>query len=51
MVDGRDLPLFDADLESQKKPSSVEALIDHVNQAGRLDFLSRPNSTMESRVR
>ena len=40
MVDGRDLPLFDADLESQKKPSSVEALIDHVNQADALIFVT-----------
>ena len=30
IIDGRDLPLFDADLESQQKPPSVEAMIDQV---------------------
>lgn len=40
VVDGRELPLFDADLESQPKPRSVQIMIDQVDRADALIFVT-----------
>ncbi len=40
IIDGRDLPLFDADLEGAEKPPAVEELVHQVNQADALIFVT-----------
>ncbi|MEE3331439.1 MAG: NADPH-dependent FMN reductase [Myxococcota bacterium] len=40
LVDGRDLPLYDQDLDGEEKPASVRVLLDHISAADGLLFVS-----------
>lgn len=39
-TDGRDLPLYDQDLDTEDKPASVQALLDQINEADALLFVT-----------
>ena len=40
IVDGRDLPLYDQDLDGEEKPASVQTLVDQVSSADALVFIA-----------
>ena len=40
IVDGRDLPLYDQDLDGEEKPPAVQTLLDQLNEADALLFIT-----------